>query len=81
MLTNDKYKSVLHRAVVNNKTTRISIVSVCGPAMDSVVVPLPELLEREGQSPAYRGVTYKEYIELKVSAKAYFKSCLDLIRI
>ena len=81
VLTNDKYKSVWHRAVVNNTATRISIAVPHGPSVDTVVVPSPELLEREGQPPAYSGVSYKDYLELQHSIKSYMKPCLDNIRI
>ncbi|KAF4369956.1 hypothetical protein G4B88_016117 [Cannabis sativa] len=53
ILTNELYKSVKHRAVVNNKSTRISIVSAYGPRLESKVVPIPELLEAKGQNSAY----------------------------
>ncbi|XP_062080140.1 2-oxoglutarate-dependent dioxygenase 19-like [Humulus lupulus] len=81
ILTNDKYKSICHRAVVNNVAARISIAVAHGPAVDTVVVPSPKLLEREGQSPVYSGISYKDYIELQQSGNSNMKSCLDNIRI
>ncbi|KAF4373686.1 hypothetical protein G4B88_030029 [Cannabis sativa] len=81
VVTNGKYKSVRHRAVVNNTKTRISIAVPHGPSVDTVVVPLPELLEREGQSPVYSGMSYKDYIELQQSSKCYMKSSIDMITI
>ncbi|KAF4374840.1 hypothetical protein G4B88_031043 [Cannabis sativa] len=81
VVTNGKYKSVRHRAVVNNTKTRISIAVPHGPSVDTVVVPLPELLEKEGQSPVYSGMSYKDYIELQQSSKCYMKSSIDMITI
>ncbi|PON33011.1 Oxoglutarate/iron-dependent dioxygenase [Parasponia andersonii] len=81
VLTNDMYKSVWHRAVVNNTATRISIAVPHGPSVDTVVVPSPELLEREGLPPSYSGISYKDYITLQQSAKSYMKPCLDNLRI
>ncbi|KAM6554511.1 hypothetical protein CsatB_015273 [Cannabis sativa] len=81
VVTNGKYKSVRHRAVVNNTKTRISIAVPHGPSVDKVVVPLPELLEKEGQSPVYSGMSYKDYIELQQSSKCYMKSSIDMITI
>ncbi|KAL5563942.1 hypothetical protein UlMin_033689 [Ulmus minor] len=75
------YKSVRHRAVVNNRATRISIAVPHGPAIDKVVMPSPVLCEREGRAPAYVGMPYKDYIQLQQSSKSYMKSCLDHIRI
>ena len=81
MLTNDKYKSVWHRAAVNNRATRISIAVAHGPSVETVVVASPELLEREGQSPLYSGMSYKDYIQLQQSSKGYMTPCIDYIRI
>lgn len=81
VLTNDKYKSVWHRAVVNSKATRISIAVPHGPSVDTIVVPAPELLEREHQEPVFSGMSYKDYVELQQSSKAYMKPCIDFIRI
>ncbi|KAL5558581.1 hypothetical protein UlMin_034792 [Ulmus minor] len=81
ILTNGKYKSVVHRALVNNKATRISIGTAHGPPLNAVVSPAPELLDYESQTPAYRGITYKEYLELQQSNQLNGKSCLDHIRI
>ncbi|GFY89426.1 hypothetical protein Acr_06g0013660 [Actinidia rufa] len=47
VLSNGKYKSIRHRAIVNNKATRISLAVVHGPSLDTVVSPAPELVESE----------------------------------
>ncbi|MBA0843114.1 hypothetical protein Goarm_000328, partial [Gossypium armourianum] len=78
--THGKYKSVLHRAVVNDRDVRISIALAHGPAADAAVSPAPMLLE-DGQNPlAYRAMKYKEYVELQQSNKLDGKSCLEHIR-
>ncbi|TXG52727.1 hypothetical protein EZV62_021896 [Acer yangbiense] len=76
-----EYKSVLHRAVVNRKATRLSILTSHGPPPDKVVAPAPELLHRENRPPAYRGITYKEYIELQQTNSLDGKSCLTRVLI
>ncbi|CAL8176312.1 unnamed protein product [Prunus armeniaca] len=81
ILTNGKYKSVMHRATLNNKATRISIAIPHGPSVDTIVAPAPELLEKEGQAPKYLAMNYKEYIQLQQSGKFYMKSSLDHIRV
>lgn len=73
ILTNDKYKSVMHRATVNNKATRISIAIAHGPSVDTTISPTPELCEREGQPPKYLAMNYKEYIQLQQSGKKHMK--------
>ncbi|KAB5516028.1 hypothetical protein DKX38_026676 [Salix brachista] len=83
ILSNGRYKSVLHRAMVNSKGTRISIAMAHGPSLDSVVSPAPELLvSSKGDEPAaYIGMKYKDYLELQQSNKLDGKSCLDRVRI
>ncbi|XP_004299627.1 PREDICTED: 1-aminocyclopropane-1-carboxylate oxidase homolog [Fragaria vesca subsp. vesca] len=79
ILTNDKYKSVWHRAVVNNRATRISIAVPHGPALDTAALPIPELLG--GEAPKYIGMSYEEFMELQASPAAYMMPCLDHLRV
>ncbi|PQM34790.1 protein DMR6-LIKE OXYGENASE 2-like [Prunus yedoensis var. nudiflora] len=81
ILTNDKYKSIWHRAVVNKKATRISIAVPHGPSLDTPALPIPELLEREGQAPKYIGMTYEKYLELQACPAALTKHFLDHLRV
>lgn len=81
ILSNGIYKSVIHRAVLNNKATRISLGTANGPPLDKIVRPAPELVGRESQPLGYRGIKYGDYLELQYSHQLNGKSCLDLIRI
>ena len=80
IMTNGKYKSVIHRALVNNKTTRISVASPCGPSLDTVVNPAPELVSKTNPA-AYSGMKYQEYLGLKYSNRTGGKTSLDHVRI
>lgn len=80
ILTNGKYKSVVHRAVVNANAARISVGTAHGPTLDTIVSPAPELV-REDSPSAYRGIKYKDYLQLQQSHELDGKSCLDRIRI
>ncbi|XP_021284391.1 protein DMR6-LIKE OXYGENASE 2-like [Herrania umbratica] len=80
ILSNGKYKSVLHRAVVNNKDTRISIAMPHGPALNAVVAPASKLLDHENNPPEYKAMKYKDYLELQQSSKLDGKSCLERLQ-
>lgn len=80
ILTNGKYKSVVHRAVVNNKATRISIGTAHGPPLETTVSPAPEFTNSMDNPPAYHGITYKDYIQLQQNHQLDGKTCLDRIR-
>ncbi|KAF3975154.1 hypothetical protein CMV_001572 [Castanea mollissima] len=81
ILSNGKYKSILHRAVVNKKVTRISLVITNGPSLNKIVNPAPELVNNGIDQPAYHGITYKEYLQRRQSNSLPGKGNLDRIRI
>lgn len=80
IVSNGKYKSVLHRAVLNRESTRMSIVSPVCPSLDTVVEPAPQLVSSESPA-AFRGMKYGEFMEHQQSNKLEDKSALDLLRI
>ncbi|KAK1288529.1 Thebaine 6-O-demethylase [Acorus calamus] len=81
IISNGKYKSVLHRAVVNGTMTRISIAVAHGPSMDTVVAPAPRLVDGENRRSAYRGMRYGDFLDYQQSNQLNGKSVLDLIRV
>nr|TKS02369.1 hypothetical protein D5086_0000166280 [Populus alba] len=62
VLSNDRYKSVLHRAVVNCNKERISIPTFYCPSKDAVIAPPKELIDDDHPA-VYRDFTYGEYYE------------------
>ncbi|XP_021724573.1 LOW QUALITY PROTEIN: 1-aminocyclopropane-1-carboxylate oxidase 4-like [Chenopodium quinoa] len=56
VITNGRYKSVLHRVVAQTDGTRMSIASFYNPASDAVIYPAPSLVEKdaEEQKPMFR---------------------------
>ncbi|KAK9163889.1 hypothetical protein Syun_004791 [Stephania yunnanensis] len=81
ILSNGKYKSVVHRAVVNNKAARISVAMAHGPALDKVVEPAPELVKNGGYKAKYIGMKYKDYLASQQGSQLNGKSCLERLRI
>ncbi|MBA0555154.1 hypothetical protein Golob_014210 [Gossypium lobatum] len=77
IVSNGRFKSVLHRVVVNNTRHRISTAFFYLPPWDAKVSPLKKLVEFD-HLPMYRQVTWKEYVETK--SKDLSKA-LDSIRI
>ncbi|KAJ9128706.1 hypothetical protein P3X46_034591 [Hevea brasiliensis] len=80
VLTNGKYKSALHRVVVNNEVRRATLPLLLGPSLDTVVSPAPEFTG-DGRPPAYLGITYKQYLEYNNFHFIDVKSCLNQIRL
>ncbi|KAI4338196.1 hypothetical protein L6164_016540 [Bauhinia variegata] len=79
VLTNARYKSVLHRAVLNNKATRLSLGVIHAPEFQKVISAAPELLKNE--EPVYKSMTYEEYYLVHQKTTLVGKSKLASIRI
>lgn len=76
VISNDRYKSVLHRAVVNCGKERISIPTFYCPSPDAVVGPAPELVTHD-QPAVYRNFTYEEYYTQFWNSGLTTECCLD----
>ncbi|KAH9316208.1 hypothetical protein KI387_024835, partial [Taxus chinensis] len=61
IVSNGRYKSVEHRALVNTDRTRISIAAANGPALDALIFPAPQLID-EIHPPMYKSMLYGEYL-------------------
>ncbi|KAJ7965604.1 Flavonol synthase [Quillaja saponaria] len=66
ILSNGKYKSVLHRTTVNKDETRISWPVFLEPPSDHVVGPHPKLVNEENP-PKYKTKKYSEYVYCKLN--------------
>ena len=58
ILSNGKYKSILHGAVIKKKkkkATTISLVTTNGPSINTIVNPAPKLVNNGNDQPAYLG--------------------------
>ncbi|KAG1335518.1 Gibberellin 3-beta-dioxygenase 1 [Cocos nucifera] len=64
ILSNGQFRSVLHRAVVNRTRHRLSVAYICGPPAHVKVSPVEKLVG-PSEGPAYRAVTWSEYLGLK----------------
>nr|QGT40621.1 ACC oxidase 1 [Tulipa gesneriana] len=65
VITNGKYKSVLHRVLAQPDGTRMSIASFYNPGSDAVIYPAAALLEEvENQSEVYPKFMFEDYMKL-----------------
>eukprot|EP01018_Ginkgo_biloba_P012181 Gb_17241 [translate_table: standard] len=76
VLSNGKYRSVLHRAVVNSSEARISIPTFYCPSPDAVISPASPLVD-DDHPVMYKKFTYEEYYKRFWSKELEGKSCLD----
>lgn len=78
VLSNGRYKSVLHRAVVNSDKERISIPTFCCPSMDAVIESHKSFLNQHHNKQLYRSFTYGDYYKAFWNRGLSQESCLDL---
>ncbi|MED6116712.1 iron ascorbate-dependent oxidoreductase [Stylosanthes scabra] len=64
ILSNARFKSALHRVIVNNIKHRYSMVVHYRPIMDHVISPLVQDNTHD-HCPRFRALTFKEYIDIK----------------
>ncbi|XP_052178457.1 1-aminocyclopropane-1-carboxylate oxidase-like [Diospyros lotus] len=70
VITNGKYKSVLHRVVAQTDGTRMSIASFYNPGNDAVIYPAPAVVEKEVQEKeVYPKFVFDDYMKLYSALK------------
>ncbi|KAM0048952.1 putative flavanone 3-dioxygenase [Helianthus debilis subsp. tardiflorus] len=75
VMSNDKYKSILHLAVVNCDKERISIPTFYRPSPEAVIGPASEVVSDDDPA-VYRQFTFGEYYE-KFNG---LEKCLDMFK-
>ena len=77
VLSNGRYKSVLHRAVVSSSKARISIPTFYCPSLDAVIAPATPLTDAEHPA-VFRSFTYEEYYQEFWHKQLQGNACLQL---
>ncbi|TVU17235.1 hypothetical protein EJB05_33254, partial [Eragrostis curvula] len=80
VLTNGRFHSVLHRAVVNSERQRISVPYFLGPPGDMKVAPLASAV-LPGTKAAFRAVTWPEYMGIRKKTFGTDESALDMLKV
>lgn len=70
MITNGKYKSVLHRVLAQPDGNRMSIASFYNPGSDAVIYPAPALIDKEAaEIQLYPKFVFEDYMKLYAGLK------------
>ncbi|KDP28403.1 hypothetical protein JCGZ_14174 [Jatropha curcas] len=80
VISNNRYKSVLHRAIVNCDNERISVPTFYCPSPDAVMGPAPLLVD-DDHPPLHGNFTYNEYYHKFWNCGLTQKTCLDMFKI
>ncbi|XP_015959035.1 1-aminocyclopropane-1-carboxylate oxidase [Arachis duranensis] len=70
VITNGKYKSVMHRVIAQTDGTRMSLASFYNPGNDALISPAPALVkELDETSQVYPKFVFDDYMKLYVGLK------------
>ncbi|CAN4096226.1 unnamed protein product [Withania somnifera] len=72
VITNGKYKSVMHRVIAPKDGARMSLASFYNPGSDAVIYPATALVEEEGEAQnkqVYPKFVFDDYMKLYVGLK------------
>ncbi|CAL1405069.1 unnamed protein product [Linum trigynum] len=71
IITNGEYKSIEHRALVNDRNERLSIASFHDPNMDVMIEPMSDLLvkDQKKQAPNYKSISHRDYKKISRNMK------------
>lgn len=76
IFSNGRYKSVLHRVVVNSVKSRISVASLHSRPLHSVIRPSPELVD-EANPRRYMDTDFATFLDYMNSCEHKSKNFLD----
>ncbi|KAL0923747.1 hypothetical protein M5K25_007817 [Dendrobium thyrsiflorum] len=80
IMTNGRYKSIEHRAIINMEEERLSIAAFHSPRLDVVLRPFPELVNSDGRE-FYKAITNKEYLRKCFSGQLNGKNALESMKL
>ncbi|XP_058090638.1 protein DOWNY MILDEW RESISTANCE 6-like [Magnolia sinica] len=78
IMSNGRYESVEHRAVVNEERARISVAVGSGPELDAILAPASQLVDEDG-GPKYKPVVYKDYVKYQQTIVTRGKTALQMV--
>lgn len=67
VITNGKYKSIMHRVIAQTDGARMSLASFYNPGSDAVIYPAPALVEKEETT--YPKFVFEDYMNLYAGLK------------
>lgn len=80
VISNDRYKSVLHRALVNSEKERMSIPTFYCPSPDAIIRPAPQLIDKD-HTVQYKEFQYNEYYNKFWNRGLSKETCVDMFKV
>ncbi|KAG0546574.1 hypothetical protein BDA96_01G006200 [Sorghum bicolor] len=80
VLTNGRYKSIEHRAVVSPTHDRVSVAAFHSAKFGGTYAPLEETMVH-GEPPGYKTISVEDYVRMLLSCKLEGKNIMDAMKI
>ncbi|KAF2555350.1 hypothetical protein F2Q68_00013552, partial [Brassica cretica] len=81
IITNEIYKSIAHRVVVNSEKERLSFATFRNPGLNKEISPAKSLVEKQKKRAKFKRLITKDYLKGLFSRELYGKAYLDAMRI
>lgn len=81
ILSNGVYKSIEHRAIVNETNERMSLAMFFNPKLEADVGPSKSHTRSKGNSPLYKTLVMEQYLKEFFSRKLNGKAFLEKMKI
>ena len=81
IMSNGKYKSIMHMVLTNRERERLSIASFYSPSYSAEIGPAPDLVD-ESQNPSlYKTLSHAQFIHHLLVDKLHEKRVLDFVKL
>ncbi|CAI9106052.1 OLC1v1005109C1 [Oldenlandia corymbosa var. corymbosa] len=80
IVSNDRYKSIEHRVIVDERRDRVSVPIFVNPADDVLIGPFPEVLQN-GEKPIYKQFLFPEYFNFFFSKGPEGKNTMEYVKL
>ncbi|PKI72348.1 hypothetical protein CRG98_007218 [Punica granatum] len=79
--SNGRYKSIEHRAITNDKRTRMSIATFVLPDEEIIISPVPTMVDDDQNPRMYKNIKYIDYIRHTLGQKMDGKAHTEYLKL
>lgn len=81
IMSNGRYKSIMHRVLTNRERERLSIAAFYSPSYSAEIGPAPDLVDQSQNPPLYKTLSHAQFLRHLLVDKPHLKRVLDLVKL
>lgn len=81
IMSNGKYRSVMHRVITNREKERLSIAAFYSPSYSAEIGPAQELVDQSQHPPLYKTISHAQFLRHLLVDKLREKRVLDFVKL